>query len=254
MIQWFPPLGAKRNCINISTEVFKFCLMQKSWKRPWSWERLKAGGEADKEDEIVGWHHRLHRHEFEQAPGVGDGQGTWRAPVHGVAKSWTGLSGWTEHRKKKSQSVVSDSLWPLALYSPWNSPGQNTWVGRHSPLQGIFPTQGWNPGLPHYRRFFTVWATKHWWGPNNAHILSEILSETEFEKFRDTINMRRGYILLQYFENSRGYKIIFWLGLLKLSYWFCYHFSNYFQLLTSSFLLLFLLLPTSHFSQGFLYS
>ena len=27
------------------------------------------------EDEMVGWHHRLNRHEFEQAPGVGDGQG-----------------------------------------------------------------------------------------------------------------------------------------------------------------------------------
>ena len=28
------------------------------------------------EDEMVGWHHRLHGHEFEQAPGVGDGQGS----------------------------------------------------------------------------------------------------------------------------------------------------------------------------------
>ena len=27
------------------------------------------------EDEMVGWHHRLDRHEFEQTPGVGDGQG-----------------------------------------------------------------------------------------------------------------------------------------------------------------------------------
>ena len=27
------------------------------------------------EDEMVGWHHRLDRHEFKQAPGVGDGQG-----------------------------------------------------------------------------------------------------------------------------------------------------------------------------------
>ena len=35
------------------------------------------------------------------------------------------------------------------LYSPWNSPGQNTGVGSHSFLQGIFPTQGLNPGLPH---------------------------------------------------------------------------------------------------------
>ena len=28
------------------------------------------------EDEMVGWHHRLHRHELEQASGVGDGQGS----------------------------------------------------------------------------------------------------------------------------------------------------------------------------------
>ena len=35
------------------------------------------------------------------------------------------------------------------LYSPWNSPGQNTGVGSHSLLQGIFPTQGLNPGLLH---------------------------------------------------------------------------------------------------------
>ena len=49
-------------------------------------------------------------------------------------------------------SVVSDSLRPRGLYSPWNSPGQNTGVGSLSLLQGIFPTQGFNPGLPHCRQ------------------------------------------------------------------------------------------------------
>ena len=49
-------------------------------------------------------------------------------------------------------SVVSDSLWPHGLYNPWNSPGQNTGVGSHSPLQGIFPNQVLSPGLPHCRR------------------------------------------------------------------------------------------------------
>ena len=44
---------------------------------------------------------------------------------------------------------MSDSLRPHGLYSPWNSPGQNTGVGSLSLLQGIFPTQGSNPGLPH---------------------------------------------------------------------------------------------------------
>ena len=45
---------------------------------------------------------------------------------------------------------MSDSLQPHGPYSPWNSPGQNTGVGSLSLLQGIFPTQGSNPGLLHY--------------------------------------------------------------------------------------------------------
>ena len=51
-----------------------------------------------------------------------------------------------------SRSVVSDSWRPHGLYSPWNSPGQNTGVGSRSLLQGIFPTEGSNPGLPHCRQ------------------------------------------------------------------------------------------------------
>ena len=47
---------------------------------------------------------------------------------------------------------MSYSLQPHGLYSPWNSPGQNTAVGSLSFLQGIFPIQGSNPGLPHFRR------------------------------------------------------------------------------------------------------
>ena len=47
---------------------------------------------------------------------------------------------------------MSDSLQPHGLYNPWNSPGQNTGVGSLSLLQGIFPTQGSNPGLPHCRQ------------------------------------------------------------------------------------------------------
>ena len=52
----------------------------------------------------------------------------------------------------ESRSVMSDSLQPHRLYSPWNSPGHNARVGSLSLLQGIFPTQGSNPGLLHYRR------------------------------------------------------------------------------------------------------
>ena len=54
--------------------------------------------------------------------------------------------------ESESHSVVSNSLRPHGLGSPWHSLGQNTGVGGLSLLQGIFPTQGSNPGLPHYRR------------------------------------------------------------------------------------------------------
>ena len=47
---------------------------------------------------------------------------------------------------------MSDSLRPHGPYSPRDSPGQNTGVGSRSLFQGIFPTQGSNPGLLHYRR------------------------------------------------------------------------------------------------------
>ena len=52
----------------------------------------------------------------------------------------------------ESHLVLSDSLQPHGLYSPWNSPGQNIGVGNLSLLQGIFPTLGSNPGLLHCRR------------------------------------------------------------------------------------------------------
>ena len=57
------------------------------------------------EDEMVGWHHWLDNHEFEQAPGVLHSE-AWRAAVHGVAESrtwlsdWTELLNWTELKKK----------------------------------------------------------------------------------------------------------------------------------------------------------
>ena len=54
--------------------------------------------------------------------------------------------------KSESHSAVFDSLQPHGLYSPWNSPGQNTGVGNLSLLQGILPSQGLNPGLPYCKR------------------------------------------------------------------------------------------------------
>ena len=56
---------------------------------------------------------------------------------------------YTNSEVSESRSVVSDCLQPMD--SPWNSLGQNTGGSSLSLLQGIFPTQGSNPGLPHCR-------------------------------------------------------------------------------------------------------
>ena len=69
-------------------------------------------------------------------------QFAWNAFLASLLPNWLG----------ESLTVVFDSLWPQGLYRPWNSPGQNTGVCSLSLLQGIFPTQGSNPGLPHCRQ------------------------------------------------------------------------------------------------------
>ena len=101
-----------------------------------------------------------------------------RSAVHSLNRQWLGFPAWALHPqfpskysqvwsvivishcswtlktsvpKCESRSVVSDSLRPHGLYSPWNSPGQNTGVDSLSLLLGIFPTQGMHPGLPHCR-------------------------------------------------------------------------------------------------------
>ena len=76
--------------------------------------------------------------------------------IHVVSLFWElyHVSQWVwylEHNESESEShsVVSNSLQPRGLYSPWHSPGQNTGVSSHSLLQEIFPTQESNPGLLH---------------------------------------------------------------------------------------------------------
>ena len=69
--------------------------------------------------------------------------------------------------ESESRSVMSNSLWSHGLYSPWNSPGQNTGVCSLSLLQGIFPTQGLNPGLRHCR--WILYQLSHKGTPPTPH-------------------------------------------------------------------------------------
>ena len=74
---------------------------------------------------------------------------------------------WLSYEKKErkwSRSVVSDSAtpWTVActrILHPWDFLGKSTGVGCHFLLQGIFPTQGSNPGLPHCRQ--TLYHLSH---------------------------------------------------------------------------------------------
>ena len=86
-------------------------------------------------------------------PAKGDG----KCPCCSVIGNALGKSQFVvEVKWSASHSVMSDSLLPYGLYSPWNFPGQNTGVGSLSLLQGIFPTQvSSNAG-----GFFTNWAIR----------------------------------------------------------------------------------------------
>ena len=66
------------------------------WQDPDAGQDWRQEQKGTTEDEMVGWHHWLDGHEFAQAPGVVMDREAWRAAVHGVAKSGTQLSDWTE--------------------------------------------------------------------------------------------------------------------------------------------------------------
>ena len=56
-----------------------------------------------------------------------------------------------------------DCSLPARLFCPWDFPGKNTRVDCHFLLQGIFQTQGSNPGLPHCRQ--TLYPLNHQGSP-----------------------------------------------------------------------------------------
>ena len=65
-----------------------------------------------------------------------------------------GFDPWVRKIPWRKERLPTPVFWPggfHGLYSLWNSPGRNTGVGSLSLLQGIFPTQGSNPGLLHCR-------------------------------------------------------------------------------------------------------
>ncbi|XDA86624.1 hypothetical protein R6Z07F_016361 [Ovis aries] len=88
-------------------------------------------------------------------------------------------------------SVMSDSLrphglWPARLLGPWNSPGKNSGVGCRFLLQGLFPTEGSNLGLPHCRQI--LYPLSHQGSPK---LLEAIFQDTKGMGRRESFSLKK---------------------------------------------------------------
>ena len=79
------------------------------------------------------------------------------------------------------RSYPKHSKHPARLLRPWDSPDKNTGVGCSFLLQGIFPTPGWNPGLPHCPQTLDWLNTPHacWIEPHGKPSRREFLIAKE---------------------------------------------------------------------------
>ena len=161
-----------------------WCKELTHWKRPWCLERLKAEREGDDRGQhgwmtspiqwtwvwassrrwwrtrkpcklqFIGSHRAGYNCVTEQQPLQPSGIYPKYASLilHLKINKYNPTHQWTKRESEsESRSVVSNSLRPHGLHSPWNCPGQNTGVGSLSLLHGILQTQGSNPGIPHCR-------------------------------------------------------------------------------------------------------
>ena len=124
------------------------------WKDSDAWKDWRWEEKGMKEDKIVGWHHWLDGHESEQAPGVGDGQGSLAccSPWGHKESDTTEQLNWTELIYVYVLSHFS-SIWLLVI--PWTvacqaplSLGfcrQEYWSGLPCPPPGDLPDPGMEP-------------------------------------------------------------------------------------------------------------
>ena len=104
---------------------------------------------------------------------------------------------------------MSDFLQPHGLYSPWNSPSQNTRVGSLSLLQGIFPTLGLNPGLSHCRQILNQLSHK-----GSPRILEWVAYPFSRESSRLRNRTRVSCTAGGFLPTELSGKIGFWMNLL----------------------------------------
>ena len=94
-----------------------------------------------------------------------------------------------------------------------DSPGKNTGVGCHFLLQGVFPTQGSNPGLPHCRQILYLWATREATPIKEHHIF---FSPYHKDVTDSNFFLKQVYMIIFNFQEMKKTPIIFWWMLLLL--------------------------------------
>ena len=131
------------------------------WKRLWCWRDWGQEEKGTTEDEMAGWHHWLDGCESEWILGVGDGQGGLPC-----CNSWghkeSDMTEWLNWTDACLVAQLCPTLYnpmdcsPPSSFIHGDSPGKNTGISCHAHLQGIFPTQESNPGLPvaYYGNYF----------------------------------------------------------------------------------------------------
>ena len=91
---------------------------------------------------------------------------SWFSLVYKITYFFLSRAAETE---SEGHSVVSNSLRPHGPQGPWSSPGQNIRVGSLPLLQGIFPIQGSNPSLTHFRQI--LYHLSHRKSPEQLNVL-----------------------------------------------------------------------------------
>ena len=139
----------------------------------------KDWGQEEKgttEDEMVGWHHQTNGHEFEYTPGVGEDKEVWRDAVHGVAKSWTHLSDWTELNSFLIFSILLLLFLILPIHNSFlifsiifilmrrTDSFENTWCWERLKAGGEGDDRGWDGWMASLTQWTWVWVnSRSWW-------------------------------------------------------------------------------------------
>ena len=113
-----------------------------------------------------------------------------------------------KHMEWKSLSPVWLFVTPW-IYSPWDSPGQTTRVGSHCLLQGIFPTQGWNPGLPNCR--LILYQLSHQGSPQAYGIEFNYSPSLDLCADKDTFQEFKTMEQDIYWKQDQSLRVLHWL-------------------------------------------